>query len=58
MEKELNYTELGLLIKEFVEAQGETKQCKEALTDYLMNNDAFDSFAEIVSDLVLLLKNP
>ena len=26
MEKELNYTELGLLIKEFVEAQGEAKQ--------------------------------
>lgn len=56
--KGINYDELGQLLCEYIEAMGEAKQCKEAVVDYLMDHDAFDTLAEIVSDFALLLKNP
>ena len=52
------YFELGQLLCEYVNAMGEAKQYKEAIVDYLMEHDAFDTLAEIVSDLALMLKNP
>ena len=56
--KEINYDELGLLLCEYVKAMGEAKESKKAVVDYLVNNDAFDCLADIVSDFALLLKNP
>ena len=51
--KGINYDELGQLLCEYIKAMGEAKQCKEAVVDYLMDHDAFDTLAEIVSDFAL-----
>lgn len=56
MKETINFEKLGELVKNYVAAVGAAKQHKKELVEYLSNADAFDDFAEIISDLTLLLK--
>ena len=49
---------MPVLLGEYIKAMREAKRCREAVVRYLMEADAFDGLAEIVSDFALLLKNP
>ena len=56
--QETNFDEMPVLLGEYIKAMREAKRCREAVARYLMEADAFDGLAEIVSDFALLLKNP
>ena len=56
--QETNFDEMPVLLGEYIKAMREAKRCREAVVRYLMEADAFDGLAEIVSDFSLLLKNP